>query len=145
MRVAAKRTSIGLNLMRDKASTLLLFVYGTLKRGGCRHGPLAGQHFRGEAHTRPGYALYDLGDYPGMTRALPAGQVVHGEMYEVEETLLSWLDTVEGAPDWFKREPVEVEGFSEVVWAYLYQGDPADRPRIASGRWENDRTAGDKS
>src|SRR2546421_721985 len=53
--------------MHGNASTFLLFVYGTLKRGGCRHGPLAGQRYRGETHTRPRYALYDLGDYPGLT------------------------------------------------------------------------------
>ncbi len=127
--------------MHAKPSTFLLFVYGTLKRGGCRHGPLAGQRYRGETRTRPGYALYNLGDYPGLTSDRENGQAVQGEVYEVEETLLSWLDTVEGSPDWFKREPIDIEGFSEPVWAYFYQGDPAGGQRIASGRWDNDRPA----
>jgi gamma-glutamylcyclotransferase (GGCT)/AIG2-like uncharacterized protein YtfP len=125
--------------MPGKAPRFLLFVYGTLKRGGCRHGPLAGQRFRGETRTRPGYALYDLGSYPGLTPIGDAGQAVHGEIYEVEEILLSWLDTVEGSPDWFKRELIDVEGFSEPVWAYFYQGDPTGKSRIISGRWDNDR------
>jgi gamma-glutamylcyclotransferase (GGCT)/AIG2-like uncharacterized protein YtfP len=125
--------------MGGSSRTFLLFVYGTLKRGGCRHGPLAGQRFLGETRSRPMYALYDLGNYPGLTMDADAGQAVHGEVYEVEETLLSWLDIVEGSPDWFKREPIEVAGFSEPVWAYFYQGDPASVPRIASGRWDNDR------
>jgi gamma-glutamylcyclotransferase (GGCT)/AIG2-like uncharacterized protein YtfP len=125
--------------MHGKASTFLLFVYGTLKRGGCRHGPLAGQRYRGETYTRPKYALYDLGNYPGLTIENEAGQRVHGEVYEVEETLSTWLDTVEGAPDWFKRDRIEVEGFSEPVWAYFYQGDQAGALRIDSGRWDNDR------
>jgi gamma-glutamylcyclotransferase (GGCT)/AIG2-like uncharacterized protein YtfP len=122
--------------MHGKANTFLLFVYGTLKHGGCRHGPLIGQRFRGPARTRPRYALYDLDDYPGLALA-DEGQVVHGEVYEVEESLLSWLNAVEGAPDWFERKPVEVEGFYEVVWAYFYKGDPTDRLRIDSGEWVN--------
>jgi gamma-glutamylcyclotransferase (GGCT)/AIG2-like uncharacterized protein YtfP len=131
-------------LMPSKPSTFLLFVYGTLKRGGCRHGPLACQRFRGETRTRPRYALYDLGAYPGLTASGDAGQSVHGEVYVVEDSLLSWLDTVEGAPGWFKRTLIDVEGYSVPVWAYFYQGDPAGKPRIDSGRWDNDRPLEDE-
>ena len=42
-----------------------------------------------------GFALYDLGAYPGM---VPGDGVVHGEVYEIPEGLLRWLDWVEGAP-----------------------------------------------
>jgi gamma-glutamylcyclotransferase (GGCT)/AIG2-like uncharacterized protein YtfP len=126
--------------MRGKVSTFLLFVYGTLKRGGCRHGPLLQQHFKGAARTCRKYALYDLGDYPGLAPVSDDGQAVHGEVYEVEETLIPWLDAAEGAPAWFKREPIEIEGYSEPVWAYFYQGNPADRPRIESGCWDNARS-----
>jgi gamma-glutamylaminecyclotransferase len=124
--------------MSRSGSTFLLFVYGTLKRGGCRHRPLAGQRYRGEACTQPLYALHDLADYPGLKKS-DTGQEVQGEVYEVEESLLPWLDTVEGAPDWFNRQPIEIRGYSEVVWAYFYQGDASDRPVIPSGRWDNDR------
>jgi gamma-glutamylcyclotransferase (GGCT)/AIG2-like uncharacterized protein YtfP len=115
--------------------TFLLFVYGTLKRGGCRHGPLSGQRFLGEARTRPRYALYDLGDYPGLKESEEGGQVVRGELYEVESTLLDWLDREEGAPDLFELAPVELEGISGPVWTYYYQGDPGARPCIESGVW----------
>ena len=81
----------------------------------------------------------------GLTQAGEEGQMVHGEVYEVEDALLPWLDTVEGSPGWFQREPIEVEGHSENVWAYFYQGDPADRPRVASGRWDNERAGGEGS
>jgi gamma-glutamylcyclotransferase (GGCT)/AIG2-like uncharacterized protein YtfP len=42
-----------------------LFVYGTLKRGGSRHSLLEGCPFLGHALAR-GFALYDLGAYPGI-------------------------------------------------------------------------------
>lgn len=124
---------------RGSTGTFRLFVYGTLKRGGSRHAPLSSQRYLGEAATTPHYALHDLGDYPGLVAAPEGGMVVHGELYEVNCSLVSWLDAVEGSPDWFRLEPIEVANEDGVIWSYLYQGDPGDRPRIASGRWENAR------
>jgi gamma-glutamylcyclotransferase (GGCT)/AIG2-like uncharacterized protein YtfP len=116
--------------------TFLLFVYGTLKRDGCRHGPLAGQVYRGEARTRPLYALYDLGEHPGLKTSEGDGQVVHGELYEVERSLLPWLDEVEGAPDSFALAPIELEGGGP-AWAYYYQQDARGRPLVEPGVWRN--------
>lgn len=118
-------------------NVFLLFVYGTLKRGGCRHGPLARQTYRGAARTRPRYALYHLGAYPGLKPCPEGGQVVHGELYEVERSLLSWLDRVEGAPDWFALAPIELDGIEGQTWAYYYQGDASGRPLVESGVWDN--------
>jgi gamma-glutamylcyclotransferase (GGCT)/AIG2-like uncharacterized protein YtfP len=126
-----------MNFPRGSTGKFRLFVYGTLKRGGSRHVALASQRFLGEAKTAASYALHDLGDYPGLVAAPGDGDVVHGELYEVDCALVDWLDAMEGSPDWFKLEPVEVEGQGGVVWAYFYQGEPGDRPRVAAGRWEN--------
>jgi gamma-glutamylaminecyclotransferase len=123
--------------MFQPGTNFLLFVYGTLKRGGCRHGALAKQRFRGEARTQPLYALHDLGDYPGLLKT-ETGQEVVGEVYEVDGALLPWLDTVEGAPEWFKLEPIQLRGYSEEVWSYFYQGDAGERPMIPSGHWTNE-------
>jgi gamma-glutamylcyclotransferase (GGCT)/AIG2-like uncharacterized protein YtfP len=114
-----------------------LFVYGTLKRGGCRHGPLERQRFLGPAVTRPLYALYDLGDYPGLVDCREGGQAIAGELYEVEAGLRGVLDAVEGAPDWFRLLPIELEAQGE-AFAYFYQGATAGRPRLASGCWDNE-------
>jgi gamma-glutamylaminecyclotransferase len=140
----AQRCCLGLffalsegNSMSQPGKTFLLFVYGTPKRGGCRHGALAGQRFRSEARTEPLYDLHNLGDYPGLTNS-PLGREVLGEVYEVDEALLPWLDTVEGAPDWFKLEPISLRGYPDAVWAYFYQGDPSGHPLIVSGRWNNE-------
>jgi gamma-glutamylcyclotransferase (GGCT)/AIG2-like uncharacterized protein YtfP len=117
--------------------TFRLFVYGTLKRGGIRHGPLAAQRYLGEARTTPRYALVDLGDFPGLVASPEGGMAVHGELYEVNCSLVDWLDATEGAPEWFALELIELAGQEGVVWAYFYQGDAAGKPRIASGKWEN--------
>jgi gamma-glutamylaminecyclotransferase len=115
--------------------TFTLFVYGTLKRGGCRHGPLAGQRFLGEAHTAPQYRLYDLGSYPGLVRAEDGG-VVHGELYEVDRELVPLLDRLEGAPAWFDLAPVEIAGRAGPAWAYYIVQIPEGRRIVADGRWE---------
>lgn len=122
--------------LHGTAGTFLLFVYGTLKRGGCRHAALAGAAPRGEAETVPGYALYDLGEYPGLVACPHGGQVVRGEVYEVDRARLGELDEVEGSPDWFALGRVELEGGGE-AWAYYYQGEARGRPRVAAGVWQN--------
>jgi gamma-glutamylcyclotransferase (GGCT)/AIG2-like uncharacterized protein YtfP len=123
------------NRPRNSSGTFLLFVYGTLKRGGRRHGLLARQLSRGQARTRPLYALHHLGAYPGLVAAVGAGQVVRGELYEIDCALLRRLDRVEGAPGLFDLGPVELDDEVGPAWAYFYQRDPAG-PRIESGVWE---------
>jgi gamma-glutamylcyclotransferase (GGCT)/AIG2-like uncharacterized protein YtfP len=122
----------------DTPGTFTLFVYGTLKRGGCRHAPLASQRFLGEARTEPLYRLYDLGSYPGRVHA-EGGDVVHGELYEVSHSLVPSLDSLEGAPDWFDLAPVEIVGRAGPVWAYYTMDATAGRPAVKGGRWEPER------
>ena len=122
--------------MSDIPSRLfLLFVYGTLKRGGCRHAALADQTLLGEARTRPIYALHHLGAYPGLKNAPDGGQVVYGELYAVEETRRTRLDEIEGSPTWFCLGPVELEGITEPAWAYFAVRETGQR--IESGVWDN--------
>lgn len=122
--------------MPTPEATFRLFVYGTLKRGGVRHHVLAHCRFLGSALTRPLYALHDLGAYPGL---IPhgEGQVVEGELYEVPLSLRENLDRVEGAPDWFNLAPIELQGEDGPALAYFFQQSPGTRPRLCSGRWDN--------
>lgn len=73
---------------------MLIFVYGTLKRGRSNHGYMNGQRFVGEARTAPLYRLYDLGGYPGLVTS-PEGLSIHGEIWEVDTESLSKLDRLE--------------------------------------------------
>jgi gamma-glutamylcyclotransferase (GGCT)/AIG2-like uncharacterized protein YtfP len=123
--------------LHGAAGTFRLFVYGTLKRGGVRNVVLSHQRYLGEARTTPRYALYHLGEYPGLAACAEDGLAVQGELYEVECVLLDRLDAVEGAPALFQLEPVEVHGQAGPGWAYFYKHDVTGQPRIASGRWDN--------
>jgi gamma-glutamylaminecyclotransferase len=77
----------------------VLFVYGTLKRGGSNHAFLSGQRFIGAARTAPGFVLYSLGDYPGMVRAPGDTRGVTGELWAVDDGCLAEIDRLEGLDD----------------------------------------------
>jgi gamma-glutamylcyclotransferase (GGCT)/AIG2-like uncharacterized protein YtfP len=91
-------------------ASVLLFVYGSLKRGGRHHAELAGARFVGEAETAPGHALTVLGEYLALVRTSGggAGEVgagageaqpsdrVQGELFEVADVCLPALDEFEG-------------------------------------------------
>jgi gamma-glutamylaminecyclotransferase len=92
------------------AGRTVLFVYGTLKRGGQNHFRLAGQEFLGAATTAPNYRVFDLGAHPGMVRDEANGLAVRGELFAVTDRCLAELDAFEEVPGPFVREPVEVPG-----------------------------------
>jgi gamma-glutamylcyclotransferase (GGCT)/AIG2-like uncharacterized protein YtfP len=117
----------------------VLYVYGTLMRGGVRHPVLAGQRFLGEARTRPYYALFDLGAYPGLVHQEAGGRAVFGELYEVATSLIPLLDRIEGAPSLYRLESVLIEGHRGDVFTYFYQRDTRDCPLCADDRWTNER------
>jgi gamma-glutamylaminecyclotransferase len=116
---------------------MTLFVYGTLMCGGVRHRVLAGQRFLGDARTRPHYALYDLGAYPGLVYRAE-GRAIHGELYEIGAGLIELLDDIEGAPSLFRLEAVLIDGHSGDVFAYFYQQETVGFPLCAAERWTNE-------
>jgi gamma-glutamylaminecyclotransferase len=79
----------------SRSLNMLLFLYGTLKRGGSNHAYMHGQRFLGEASTVPKYKLYDLGGYPGMVAADAGGVSITGEIWEMDEDGLARLDELE--------------------------------------------------
>jgi len=113
----------------------LLFVYGTLKRGGSNHHYLTGQKFLGAARTAPGFRLFDLGGFPGLV-PVPEDQAgVIGEVYDADATALAALDVLEGlAEGMYRREPVTLQPpFADrVIETYIYARTVANRPEIGA-------------
>jgi gamma-glutamylaminecyclotransferase len=99
---------------------VILFVYGTLKKGHGRNVILAGQKFLREAKTTPNYALYDLGAFPAMVKDSKNGVSVEGELWEIDPDFVSYLDMVEGSPHFYKLEKIELNS-GEIVHSYLFQ------------------------
>lgn len=113
----------------------VLFVYGTLKRGGSNHAQLAGQRRLGPARTGPGYTLYHLDGYPGMVRAADDHDGVTGELWEVTPAALARLDVFEGMPERLYERvalPVVFSGRTVTAETYLYLRGLEGRTRLGS-------------
>jgi len=120
-----------------------VFVYGTLKRDFCNHALLDEAEFIGEATTVERFGFY-LGadDYAPEVEEIPylyrhpkvtdEAMSVHGEVWGISPTILRQLDRLEGHPDWYRRESIQVQMNSEAhmeVHAYLRPGSPPDAYR----------------
>jgi gamma-glutamylcyclotransferase (GGCT)/AIG2-like uncharacterized protein YtfP len=118
-----------------------VFVYGTLLAGEPNHRLLARARRVCEASTGEGFALFDLGAFPGMVRAREASVVV-GEVYEVDGPTLEALDRLEGHPRFYERTEITLASPAEgePVWTYLLRPEQvAGRKRIESGSWRAHR------
>ncbi|SFI91835.1 gamma-glutamylcyclotransferase family protein [Planctomicrobium piriforme] len=115
-----------------------LFVYGTLKRGFCRHGALETERFLGTAQTAYRYRMVNVGSYPALIEVFQGGRSIHGEVWEVSPTALRRLDEVEGTDEGqYERRPIEVQGWEyEGVQAYFYMWPTDDCPDCGD-RWED--------
>ena len=117
-----------------------VLVYGTLLRGESNHRLLTRSRYLGEAATSDGFALFDLGAFPGMVRARE-GAVV-GELYEVDVPTLAALDALEGHPSFYVRTEIRLASpmDAEPVWTYLLRPEQvAGRKPITSGSWRAHR------
>jgi gamma-glutamylcyclotransferase (GGCT)/AIG2-like uncharacterized protein YtfP len=114
----------------------LVFVYGTVRRGGLRAMPdlFPGAKFVGDASV--GGSLYDLGAHPGLMLD-GSGSTVVGELYEVEDEALNRLDDLEASSN-YRRRRMEASLGDERTACWVYEPDPEFYPRrvlIASGDW----------
>lgn len=80
----------------DAEDNILLFVYGTLRRGGVSHHYLEGYPLIQSGFRLPGYALYDAGWYPFAVRA-DINSTITGDLIKVPPALLPVLDEYEGS------------------------------------------------
>lgn len=126
-----------------------IFVYGTLLSGEANAHVMAGAKLLGIG-TVPG-TLYGFGFAPGAVhpkrKEHVPGSVVHGELYEVNDALLDYLDVIECEPINYTRTRVgvrltptkEQNGSvkADVVLAEVYYYNwPVDGGElIASGCW----------
>lgn len=113
-----------------------LFVYGLLREGQ-DYGHILARCAHTGPHTVEGFALYNLGRYPGAVRA-PASVI--GEVFVLEDAaVFDVLDRLEGVheqPPLYTRERCSPDGGSD-AWIYLYDRPVGDAPRILSGDWIN--------
>ena len=125
----------------------LVFVYGTLRRGGARAMSVRFPGSKFIADAKVGGSLYDLGAHPGLLLNDSSPSVI-GEVYEVDDETLNMLDEIE-APSSYWRKQVEISlgGRGVTCWIYAPDYGPefySHHTLITSGDWvEHARTKTD--
>lgn len=104
--------------IRPSSGGLYLFVYGTLMSTHDKGRQfLKGARLVGKA-TLGGYALYDLGSYPGIVAE--DNQEVKGELYAIPEESIPGIDRYEGEGSLFVRKKAEIQCQGNTYQAYVY-------------------------
>lgn len=124
--------------------SVLIFVYGTLKRGGAND---INQYVGRVSFVGEGFAfgqLYDLGHCPALVIG-KGGPVtkVWGEIYKIERSLFEELDRWEAQCGDFQLQEVDVQTSNGVLQCVVYEVGPGqlncDCP-IENGLWQASHT-----
>jgi gamma-glutamylaminecyclotransferase len=100
---------------------MLIFTYGTLKKGLHNNYLLKDSKFIGEAITKNKYGLF-----PSVCESFPfaiksyADVEIFGEVYEIDNNTLERLDYLEGYPTLYYRETIEVILNNKIIEATIY-------------------------
>lgn len=114
----------------------LVFVYGTLRRGGIRAMPdlFPAAKFAGTAKVDGN--LYDMGAYPGLLLD-ESGSTVTGEVYEIDDEILLELDEIEASSNYWRKQ-VKVALGNQTMPCWVYGPKPefySLTTLIPSGDW----------
>tara|TARA_R110002012_G_scaffold322071_1_gene554529 strand:+ start:9438 stop:9857 length:420 start_codon:yes stop_codon:yes gene_type:complete len=114
--------------------SVVVFVYGTLKRGKSNNILMRGSEYLGIGMTQEKYVMYEAG-IPYVSDKFKLTNIV-GELYKVDRHTLKALDNLEGHPIWYKRKEIEVDFLEDhiakfnkenikPITAWLYFNDDA--------------------
>jgi gamma-glutamylcyclotransferase (GGCT)/AIG2-like uncharacterized protein YtfP len=114
----------------------LVFVYGTLRRGGAHAMSIRFPNSKFIADAKVSGNLYDLGAYPGLQHNESSSLVI-GEVYEVDDEILNKLDDFEASSNYWRKQ-VEVSLGTQRRIGWTYEPNPefySLRRLITSGDW----------
>jgi gamma-glutamylcyclotransferase (GGCT)/AIG2-like uncharacterized protein YtfP len=123
------------------SSPQLVFVYGTLRRGGSNHFRMARAEFLSSGSISG--RLYRIDWYPGLVLD-PAGDEIHGETYFVGPELLSALDAFEGLSageiegrEYRRIQTSVIKQDSQLLsaWVWEWRGIVDESQRLFDGDW----------
>lgn len=76
---------------------MIVFVYGTLKRGFSNYHHLANSDFLGKAKLKiADHSLFDVGPFPVILETRGNSSTIAGELFEITPGVLQALDRLEG-------------------------------------------------
>jgi gamma-glutamylaminecyclotransferase len=106
----------------------LVFVYGTLKRGHGNHRLLRDSEFIQRLSLASQFYMINMGGFPAIIcdndilnphkpkTFKPTGVI--GELYRVPASDMKYLDALEGHPEFYTRDILNVYGLKEQAWYY---------------------------
>lgn len=109
----------------------LVFVYGTLRRGGANNYMLAEANFLGRYTTEPRYTMFRLGHHPAVVAR--GDTAIVGEIYRVNDEVFQLLDELECYPTVFSRQKIPTPAGE--TWIYLYNRLVGTENMVAHGDW----------
>jgi len=109
--------------LRQKES-VLVFVYGTLKKGFHNHCVInPDAKYLGRAFTyRPHFKMLDTGSFPVVRRDTDNGSVIYGELYAVKPINMIRLDGLEGNGEMYQRELVQCKLLDQELHSEVVRG-----------------------
>jgi gamma-glutamylaminecyclotransferase len=119
-----------------------VFVYGSLLRGEPNHEWLEGaQLVDPDARTTASCTLHDLGSFPAL--AFGGETTVFGELYEIDEHGLARLDQLEGHPNLYERNRIQMADGTTAATYVMSEEGIARRSHgvIPSGDWRRHRSS----
>jgi gamma-glutamylcyclotransferase (GGCT)/AIG2-like uncharacterized protein YtfP len=114
----------------------LIFIYGSLRRGSAGAMSIRFPNSKFVAEAKVNGNLYDLGLYPGLVLN-GSNSLVTGEVYEVDDEVLSELDDFEATSNYCRRQ-VEIPLGNQLTVGWTYEPNPGSYDPdalITSGDW----------
>lgn len=120
-----------------KENTVLISAYGTLKKGfGNSRLIDKGNNWLGTGKTVEKYTLTASG-IPFVSKKPLSNIIV--DVWKVELENLPSIDRLEGHPNWYKREEIDIELNGKVIKTWLYFNEDKGDTLIKSGNYNDYR------
>lgn len=123
--------------MKQQNNKVKMFVYGTLKSGYGNNILLQNERKIGNAETVDSYIM-KAGGIPYVFKDKKLS-TIKGELWEVDKDTLPSIDRLEGHPNWYKREKINVisNDKEHSAWIYFMQGnsDSSNLMTVENGKF----------
>jgi gamma-glutamylcyclotransferase (GGCT)/AIG2-like uncharacterized protein YtfP len=99
---------------------MLLFVYGSLKKGFCNYHYMKNAKFLNKCRTKDKFTMFNLGEYPAISEE-PSYQI-EGELYEIADDDLQTLqniDELEQYPDFYDKKIIQLDSEEFAMVYYI--------------------------
>ena len=118
---------------------MIIFCYGTLKRGFYNHQWLGENKYFGGLYLN-GYRMYTNGIYPAIVKSDNQDDVIYGELYEIDKNVFDPIIRMELGANYNMEEiDIELHGKRMKVPIFTMKSAPIGWKLIKNGIFTNER------